>query len=285
MDIDDSTMTDEDDEDTGLVVEGDPDAMGMSDEDDEELDDEDMDEHVAPATAIIDVRIAFHLHVSWLTAVQDQDGPAPGSPTDSEVAREDADTAAAIAAAAAAAAAEGDDEGLGSFAASLRAFPNILAGLSTRLKKLLTDLRNRDKSSVRLVALQDLSELLAMSNEETLAGCFSVDSFIKELINILKGPGMDQDAFEEGGVEMMLLACRCLGNLMEALPGSAHNVVHSGGVAVLCAKLLEIQFIDLAEQTLIVRTKPLIWKLRSSAARPSRRFRRRCRLTSSAREA
>jgi hypothetical protein len=54
-------------------------------------------------------------------------------------------------------------------------------------------------------------------------------------------------------LEAQLLACRCLANLMEALPGSAHTVVSHGAVPVLCAKLLEIQYIDLAEQTLSVR--------------------------------
>ncbi|KAI7939845.1 hypothetical protein MJO29_014581 [Puccinia striiformis f. sp. tritici] len=37
---------------------------------------------------------------------------------------------------------------------------------------------------------------------------------------------------------------------MEALPGSAHTVVHHGAVPVLCANLLEINFTDLAEQSL-----------------------------------
>ncbi|KNE88983.1 hypothetical protein, variant [Puccinia striiformis f. sp. tritici PST-78] len=50
--------------------------------------------------------------------------------------------------------------------------------------------------------------------------------------------------------ELVLLASRCLANLMEALPGSAHTVVHHGAVPVLCANLLEINFSDLAEQSL-----------------------------------
>lgn len=53
-------------------------------------------------------------------------------------------------------------------------------------------------------------------------------------------------------LEAQLLACRCLANLMEALPGCAHTVVSHGAVPILCAKLLEIQYIDLAEQTLSV---------------------------------
>lgn len=78
-----------------------------------------------------------------------------------------------------------------------------------------------------------------MTKEEMIA--FGIDPS--------EGGGTD----EESNVQMMLLACRCLANLMEALPGSAHSVVYAGAVPVLCSKLLEIQYIDLAEQTLSVR--------------------------------
>ena len=82
----------------------------------------------------------------------------------------------------------------------------------------------------------------------------SVEAFCKELVHILRGEdGLLMLNGEESLLEMMLLACRCLANLMEALPGSAHSVVSNGAVPVLCSKLLEIQFIELAEQTLSVR--------------------------------
>ena len=54
-------------------------------------------------------------------------------------------------------------------------------------------------------------------------------------------------------LEAQVLACRCLANLMEALPGVAHTVVYHGAIPVLCSKLIEISYIDLAEQTLSVR--------------------------------
>jgi E3 ubiquitin-protein ligase TRIP12 len=43
---------------------------------------------------------------------------------------------------------------------------------------------------------------------------------------------------------------------MEALPASTANVVYGGAVPILCQKLLEIHFIDLAEQALSVRSIP-----------------------------
>ena len=39
---------------------------------------------------------------------------------------------------------------------------------------------------------------------------------------------------------------------MEALPGCGHTLVYHGAIPVLCSKLVEISYIDLAEQTLIV---------------------------------
>jgi len=52
--------------------------------------------------------------------------------------------------------------------------------------------------------------------------------------------------------EAQVLASRCLYNMMEALPGTAHTVVFHGAIPALCSKLLEIQFIDLAEQNISV---------------------------------
>jgi E3 ubiquitin-protein ligase TRIP12 len=147
------------------------------------------------------------------------------------------------------------ESSMGHFAASIRGLTGIMAGLSGRLKAILNKLRDKHNPTERLLALQELSEVLSMATEDTLAGYFSPEQYSKELVAILKGSPEDAEFIEggeEGGVEMMLLACRCLANMMEALPGSTNSVVYAGAVPVLCAKLLEIQFIDLAEQTLSV---------------------------------
>ncbi|PLW48785.1 hypothetical protein PCASD_03238 [Puccinia coronata f. sp. avenae] len=160
----------------------------------------------------------------------------------------------------------------------LRGLGGIMAGFTHRLKNILQSLKSRGSgsSTSRLAALQELAEILAVSTEDTLAGYFQTDSFARELVAILRGEsertesedeedevalvaaltatGSSSSSFNHPSsgtdVEQMLLASRCLANLMEALPGSAHTVVHHGAVPVLCAKLLEINFIDLAEQSL-----------------------------------
>ncbi|CAG9988517.1 unnamed protein product [Clonostachys byssicola] len=123
---------------------------------------------------------------------------------------------------------------------TLRALSGIMSGFTSRLRDLLNSLR-QDDLSVQLIALQELSEILLVSNEDNLSGHFSPDAFVKELVSLMN---------KEESPEIMLVSCRCLANLMEALPSSVANVVYGNAVPVLCQKLLEISFIDLAEQAL-----------------------------------
>jgi len=134
-----------------------------------------------------------------------------------------------------------------SMSSTLRALSGYVSGVSQRLRDILNNLKQKDDPSVRLIALQELSEILLISNEDNLSGHFSPDQFVKELVAL-----MQPSDFGEENPEMMLLACRCIANLMEALPQSTANVVYGGAVPILCQKLREIHFIDLAEQALSV---------------------------------
>lgn len=178
-----------------------------------------------------------------------------------------------------------DDAAAALFGGDLRGFGGMMSGVSSMFKRLRNNLRS-PKSSVRLAALRECSDLLLVSNEDTLGASFSTTAFATEFIAILNGKPniddsndhehksaeiheMDEDAelaavlamsgggsFSAGDdqeeMEAQLLACRCLAHLMEALPGSGHNLVHLGAVPVLCSKLNEISYIELAEQTLSV---------------------------------
>ena len=167
--------------------------------------------------------------------------------------------------------------------ADYRQIGSYMSGLSSRLKTILNNIKSSADPTTRVVTLQELSELLSISTEDTLAGSFQVDAFVRELVKILGGTGnaaddddgdddddnpeQDEDAqlaavlaLSGGGqyqgddnLEAQVLAARCLANLMEALPGVAHTVVYHGAIPVLCSKLIEISYIDLAEQTLSVR--------------------------------
>ncbi|KAJ5173289.1 hypothetical protein N7492_005882 [Penicillium capsulatum] len=133
---------------------------------------------------------------------------------------------------------------------TLRALSGMMSGMSSRLREMLINLRAKDDPSLQLIALQELSDLLLVSNEDNLSGQFAPDPYVKELVLL-----MQPNQFGEENPEIMLLACRCLANLMEALRGSVANVVYGGAVPILCQKLLDIQFIDLAEQALSTLAK------------------------------
>jgi E3 ubiquitin-protein ligase TRIP12 len=129
--------------------------------------------------------------------------------------------------------------------AALRQLTGMMSGTTQRLRGILDQLKSQDMS-MQLIALQELSEVLLISTEDNLAGHFSPDAYVKELVKLMQ----PNDFTGEENPEVMLLACRCLANLMEALPASTANIVYGGAVPVLCSKLLEIGFIDLAEQSL-----------------------------------
>lgn len=173
-----------------------------------------------------------------------------------------------------------DDSAPLSIFGDYRHLGSYMMGLSSRLKTMLNNIKRTADPTTRLLTLQELSELLSISTEDTLAGSFQVEAFVRELVRILGGTGNEQDegdddeereqdedaalaaalALSTGGsayqgdenLEAQVLACRCLANLMEALPGVAHTVVYHGAIPVLCSKLIEISYIDLAEQTLSV---------------------------------
>ncbi|KAJ3090034.1 Ubiquitin fusion degradation protein 4 [Quaeritorhiza haematococci] len=159
-----------------------------------------------------------------------------------------------------------------------------VSGMSARFKNILTQLKKKGDPTSQLVALQELAEILSMATEDMFIGSggprmmgFSTDEFVKALIAILQGPsmtdiGIDLDELAALGViddfgfggggggmgmnpELMLLSCRCLSNLIEALPSSTMQIVSNGGVQVLVGKLMEVEYIDLAEQVLSVLEK------------------------------
>ncbi|KAL2260782.1 hypothetical protein VTK26DRAFT_5120 [Humicola hyalothermophila] len=129
---------------------------------------------------------------------------------------------------------------------TLRTLTGMVSSMSGRFRDILENLQQKEDPTMQLVALQELSEILLVSNEDNLSGHFSSDAFVKELVALMQ----PNEITGEENPEIMLLACRCLANLMEALPASTSNVVYGQAVPILCQKLLEISFIDLAEQAL-----------------------------------
>ena len=74
-----------------------------------------------------------------------------------------------------------------------RQLSSYMLGLSGRLKSLLSNIKPSADPTMRLISLQELTELLGISTEDTLAGSFPVESYIRELVKILGGTGNADD--------------------------------------------------------------------------------------------
>ncbi|KAI9501611.1 hypothetical protein BX070DRAFT_254148 [Coemansia spiralis] len=141
---------------------------------------------------------------------------------------------------------------LSMFGAALESMAN--PGSTIQFRQLLVALRQGGNPAEQFVALQELVELLAMATEDTLIGV-NITELSITLIGLLKGSS-GGDSFDEsfsfatGNPDAMLLACRCLSNLLEAFPMSGSIMCRHGAIEVLCSKLREIEYIDLAEQAL-----------------------------------
>ncbi|KAK4894251.1 hypothetical protein LTR28_002071, partial [Elasticomyces elasticus] len=95
----------------------------------------------------------------------------------------------------------GGPPGLSSTLRALHGLHGMMSGTASRLRGLLENLRCKDDPSIQLIALQELSELLLHSTEDNLAGQFSPDAYVKELVAL-----MQPNDFGEENPEMMLLA-------------------------------------------------------------------------------
>lgn len=109
---------------------------------------------------------------------------------------------------------------------------------SGRLKKILFGLRADGEEGKQVEALTQLCDMLSIGTEESLS-TFSVDSFVPVLVGLLN---------HESNPDIMLLAARALTHLCDVLPSSCAAVVHYGAVSIFCARLLTIEYMDLAEQ-------------------------------------
>ncbi|KAL9244856.1 hypothetical protein vseg_018577 [Gypsophila vaccaria] len=130
--------------------------------------------------------------------------------------------------------------GLDDFLPSSSSLSSSTAHQSSRLKKILSGIRAEGEEGRQVEALTQLCELLSIGTEDSL-GAFSVDAFVPVLVSLLNN---------ESNADIMLLAARAVTHLVDVLPSSTAAVVHYGAVNCFCARLLTIEYMDLAEQSL-----------------------------------
>ena len=112
--------------------------------------------------------------------------------------------------------------------------------MSGKLKQILVGLKAEGDDIRQIAALNELCEVLVISSEESLI-TLSVDSFVPVLVNLMQA---------EHNPDAMLLAARALTSMADILPNSRGAIIHHGALPAFCSRLLTIEYIDLAEQSL-----------------------------------
>lgn len=139
-------------------------------------------------------------------------------------------------------------------------------GSGLRISGLIDGLKRRDDPYLVLETLNELSERLLMMNGLVAERGLPAHDLAHGLVDVLTDPFfMDQ-------LELQLVACRCLYNFLEINNDYVHSAVHAGAIEALQSKLLEISYIDLAEQSL--QTLEIISKISGTQI-----FRRNCLLS------
>lgn len=168
----------------------------------------------------------------------------------------------------------------------------VYVAVSARVRSLLEAIQDMTDETQQMIALTELCEMLSMGTEETLQGMYllccclcrhfvwnslSLYCLILSLLviclsairKIAEYSGQSCIGFPSEQVvpvlvnlmnteynpDLMLVATRTLTHMMEALPATCSMAVAYQAVPSLCAKLLTIEYIDLAEQSLTALEK------------------------------
>jgi len=113
-------------------------------------------------------------------------------------------------------------------------------GGSARSQELLRGLRAMGDPSAQMAALSELNEMLVISGEEMMMSIPLV-AFVQVLVELMQLEYMP---------DIMLLAARALTTMADVMPPSRGVIVHQGALPQFCSRLLTIEYIDLAEQSL-----------------------------------
>ncbi|KNC84223.1 hypothetical protein SARC_03555 [Sphaeroforma arctica JP610] len=119
-----------------------------------------------------------------------------------------------------------------------------MTGQHAKIRDFLTSMKDPSPSK-QLSSLSELCEMLSMGADDTVSNTLARE-MVPVLVELLNTGAND---------EIMITACRALVYLMEIMPSSSDVVVSEGAVPVLCAKLMVIEIIDLAEEALLAIEK------------------------------
>mmetsp|Transcript_10767 Transcript_10767/g.28795 ORF Transcript_10767/g.28795 Transcript_10767/m.28795 type:complete len:1777 (+) Transcript_10767:55-5385(+) len=116
---------------------------------------------------------------------------------------------------------------------------------ASRTKAILQKLKSATEDYEKVDALSELCEVLAVGGMGVLS-TFNVEAFVPSIVGLLSPPNSP---------DTMLLAAQALTHMMEVLPTASSSIATLGAIEPLCASLLTIEYIDLAEHSLIALEK------------------------------
>lgn len=119
-------------------------------------------------------------------------------------------------------------------------FPaSMLGGSSQRLKSYIAML-NSETQEEQITGLTELCDYISISSEDTMIS-FPVEQVVPSLVEFLDTSSRP---------DVMLLAARAITLLADLCPASTSSIVRCGGLKALCDKLMNIEYIDVAEQSI-----------------------------------
>ncbi|ETV90995.1 hypothetical protein H310_14329 [Aphanomyces invadans] len=123
--------------------------------------------------------------------------------------------------------------------------PMIFGANNPQFRILLEKIQPSNPAHVQMTSLSELCEILSMSSSEemlTLSG-FRADAFVPVLAELVAAPPLDS-------MEILLLSCRALAIVLDVCSSAIEMAVSANVVASLCDKLLNIEYMDVAELAL-----------------------------------
>ncbi len=116
-------------------------------------------------------------------------------------------------------------------------FAPQFGGQTSRIRSLISMMKSKDIGD-QMAGISELCENLSVSTEDSMI-MFPVDEVVPVLLELL-----------DSSPDLMLLSCRAITLLVDVYPSSAKQISQAGGIETLCGKLVCIEYIDVAEQSI-----------------------------------
>ncbi|ODQ65620.1 hypothetical protein NADFUDRAFT_5354, partial [Nadsonia fulvescens var. elongata DSM 6958] len=134
-------------------------------------------------------------------------------------------------------------DNLPSFSNQITMMSGVSSSLS-HIRSLISQIKQREDETTIMLALQELGDILLVSQEDLVIPPFPLDSLCDELVALLNDPIISEHS------EILLLSARNMSSLIEISSTTAANLARAGASRALCEQLLAIQYVDVAEQAL-----------------------------------